>query len=183
MLAIAFLIVFVAAHVVDGTGGAFDRPLSDFRYAEPAWVGYLMFVLMIAIAAEMSRIARRLRDRLQLAVYTTVTISLTVIALTPSNTPLHHLATDVTMLALTLNFAWLFDQRDMPYWLTASLSIPLLFAIAIAMYPSGSLQKLLDLYFMAAVMFHHHALARSLTTDRHKIDQPGAERQPTPNVL
>jgi hypothetical protein len=175
--AIAFLLLFVGAHVADRSGGAFYRPLSDFRYAEPAWVGYVLFALLIGIAATVGRTAWRIGNRNQFAVYVFVTLSLTVIAVTHSDTSLHHFAANLTILVLLANYAWLLDQSDKPYCLTAHLSIPLFLVLAMAVaVQAGFLLKLLDLYFMAAVMIHHHAMQTSLATTGNA--QPRAVEAP-----
>lgn len=157
-LAIAFVVTFVGAHVSDQYGDALSRPLSCFRDVEPSWVGYTMFALLIAIATEMVRTAKRRGDRRQVLVYAVVVASLTIVALTPSNSALHSLAVFLTLVTLFGNYAWLLDQRDMPYCLTAHLSIPLALVAINFLVPSGGWEKALDLYFMAAVLIHHHAM-------------------------
>lgn len=157
-LAIAFLITFVAAHVFDPHGDAITRPLSAFRDIPAAWIGYTMFALLIAIAVAVTRVARRHRDRTQFHVYLVATIALVMIALTPSATGLHNLAVYVALMALYWNYAWLLDQVDAPYWLTAHLSIPLAF-VALDILSWGCFwQKALDLYFFTAVLIHTHTM-------------------------
>ena len=179
-LAIAFLITLVGGHLADRQGDAFGRPLSLFRDVEPAWIGYVMFALLIAIAVEVSRTARRLGNRNQTAVYAFVTCSLTVTALTPSYAPLHLLGAELSLFVLFANYAWLLDQNDMPYWLTAHLSIVLFLVLADAIASTGLWKKVLDLYLMAAVMIHHHAMEKSLATEGNT--RRLAESRPTAEV-
>jgi hypothetical protein len=171
-LAIAFLVAFVAAHVFDPHGDAITRPLSAFRDIPAAWVGYGLFALLIAIAVLVTRIARQTGDRRQFLVYFVVTIALTTIAVTPSASALHDLAVFVALVTLLGNYAWLLDQADKPYLLTAHLSIPLAF-IALDAFSNGCVwQKALDLYFMTAVLIHTHTM-------QHPATIPTATPQPT----
>ncbi len=104
--------------------------------------------------------------------------------MTPSFAPIHIFAANASLLILFANYAWLLDRRDSPYWLTAHLSIPLALVAADVMAPSGSWEKALDLYFMSAVLVHHHAmihdramansLGDAIDVARVSEDQPAA---------
>jgi hypothetical protein len=177
-LAIAFLVTFVAAHVFDPHGDAISRPLSAFRDIPAAWVGYTMFVLLIAIAALVTRVARRSGDRRQFHVYLVVTIALTIVAVTPSVSSLHDLAVVVTLATLLGNFAWLLDQADKPNLLTAHLAIPLALVALNFISPSGTWQKALDLYFMAAVMIHTHTMQQPTRIGTPTIEPAASDQSP-----
>ena len=179
-LAIAFLIAFVGGHLADREGDAFDRPLSLFRDVEPAWIGYAMFVLLIALAAEMGRTAWRLRYRSQVAVYVFVACSLTVAALTPSFAPLHILSANVSILALFLNYACLLERNNQHLWLAVHLTIPLLLVLADLFGTTGMWEKGQDLYFVAAVVIHHHVMEKSLVFEDNV--RPLVESGPTSTV-
>lgn len=175
-LAIAFLVAFVGGHLADQQGDAFTRPLSCFRDVEPHWIGYAMFALLVAIALEMAHTARRTHRQRQSAVYLVAASLLTLTALTPSYAPIHIFAANASLLTLFANYAWLLDQRDSPYWLTAHLSIPLALVAADVISPSGSWEKALDLYFMVAVLIHHHAMTRHCSLENLPSETENASR-------
>jgi hypothetical protein len=182
-LAIAFLTLFIGAHLVDPLGDAFDRPLSLFRDVDPAWIGYAMFALLVALSAELARTAWRTGNRNQAAVYLGGVGTLSLIALTPSFSTLHTLATLVTLLGMFANYAWLLDQYDLPYWLTAHLSIVLLLALANFLFPDGFWQKSLDLYLLAAALVHEQAMRKSLARPGPApVDAPTTKSQPAATV-
>lgn len=177
-LAIAFLVAFIAAHVFDAHGDALTRPLSAFRDIPAAWVGYGLFTLLIAIAILVTRVARQTGDRRQYIVYLVVTIALAAIAVTPSASALHDIAVFVTLVTLLGNYAWLLDQADKPYLLTAHLSIPLAL-IALDAFSCGCVwQKALDLYFMAAVLLHTHTMQQPATIPNAASEPAKPEHSP-----
>ncbi|MGD9632478.1 MAG: hypothetical protein AB7G28_18965 [Pirellulales bacterium] len=178
---VVFVLLFLGAHLAGGQSGAFSRPLSCFRDVEPAWIGYAMFVVLVATACEMAHTARRVGDRNQFIVYSVVACSLALTAITPSGAGLHHLGVLVTLFTLFVNYAWQLDQRDMPYWLTLHLSIPLLLltAIFLMLGPSGHWQKALDLYFMVAVVIHHQDMVQSRSSASSTQPAIGTESNPS----
>ena len=161
-LAIAFLITLIGGHLADQQGDAFDRPLSLFRDVEPVWIGYAMFALLIALAAETGRTAWRLRYVSQFAVYLCVTFVLTVTALTPSFDLLHILCANVLMLSLFLNFAWLLYHNDKLFCLVVHVLISSFLLSGDLRDSNGMWEKAMDVYLVTAVVAHHHILAKCL---------------------
>lgn len=161
-LAIAFLITLIGGHLADQQGDAFVRPLSLFRDVEPMWIGYALFTLLIALAAEMGRTAWRLHSVSQFAVYLCVTLVLTVTALTPSFDPLHILSANVVMLSLFLNFVWLLYHYDKLFFLVIHVLISSCLLSGDLRDSNGMWEKAMDLYLVAAVVAQHHILAKRL---------------------
>ena len=161
-LGIAFLITLIGGHLADQEGDALERPLSLFRDVEPVWIGYAMFALLVALAAEMTRTAWRLSYRSQFVVYLFMTFTLTVTALTPSFVPLHTLSANVSMLTLFLNYAWLLYQNHKLFWLMVHVLIPTFLLRQDLIDTSGMWEKGMDLYLVAAVVVHHHFLEQGL---------------------
>ena len=161
-LGIAFLITLIGGHLADQEGDAFERPLSLFRDVEPVWIGYALFALLVALAAEMTRTAWRLRYRSQFVVYLFMTVTLTVTALTPSFVPLHILSANIAMLTLFLNYAWLLYQNHKLFWLVVHVLLPTILLREDLIDTNGMWEKGMDLYLVAAVVVHHHFLEQGL---------------------
>src|SRR5690349_15617918 len=99
----AFLLAFVGGHLADQRGDAYARPMSLFRDVEPAWIGYVMFALLVALGVETARSAARLRYWPQVIANGVIAVALTVTALTPSFDSLHVLGANVAMVSLLAN--------------------------------------------------------------------------------
>lgn len=141
---------------------ALTRQRTEFilRDVEPVWIGYALFALLIALAAEMGRTAWRLRYVGQFAVYLCVTFVLTVTALMPSFDPLHILSANVVMLSLFLNFAWLLYHNDKLFCLVIHVLISSCLLSGDLRDSNGMWEKAMDLYLVAAVVAQHHILAK-----------------------
>jgi hypothetical protein len=162
ILGIAFAVLFVCAHKADLLGDAYTRPLSCFRDCDPAWIGYAMFGLLIAIGLETARTAFRLRSELHTFMYLVMTAQLAFIAATPSWGAWHQTFAAVGMACLFVYYAVLLYNGDQLFWLVIHLLMPS-FLLTGSHYESyGVWQKGMIIYSLLATIVHQEVLAQWL---------------------
>src|SRR5437879_4195979 len=105
LLGISFGILLVCAHLADLRGDAYTRPLSMFRDYDPAWIGYALFGLLIAIGLETARTAFRLRAELHTFMYVVMTALLAFVAATASSGEWHQTCAVVAMAMMFFYYA------------------------------------------------------------------------------
>lgn len=127
-VAIALLSTFVAGRLADQRGDAYARPMSLFRDVEPAWIGYVMFALLIALGAETARSAARLRCWPQLVANVLIASALVLAALTPSYDAPHSVGANLAMIGLMANVAALLFIHDEWSWLGIHVVTPVILA-------------------------------------------------------
>ena len=88
-LGLAFALLLAYTHMANVQGDAYHRPLSLFRDYSPAWIGYALFVVLLAIGLEIARTAYRVGAKFRAVVYLVATGLLGVVAATPSQGDLH----------------------------------------------------------------------------------------------
>ncbi|MBL9161617.1 MAG: hypothetical protein JNL18_02625 [Planctomycetaceae bacterium] len=179
-LVIAFLLAFVGGHLADRQGDAYVRPMSLFRDVEPAWIGYVMFGLLIALGVETARSAARLRYWSQAGVNVFIASALAVTALTPSFDSLHVLGANVAMIALLANTTWLLFQHEQWFWLAIHLTTPSTLAMGALANGYGVWQKGMILYFLATTAILNHCFAQWLAeSQREERERAAAARRRT----
>ncbi|MBL9165822.1 MAG: hypothetical protein JNL18_24070 [Planctomycetaceae bacterium] len=167
-LVIAFLLAFVGGHLADQRGDAYTRPMSLFRDVEPAWVGYAMFGLLIALGMETARSAARLRYWSQAGVNVLIATALAVTALTPSFDSLHVLGANVAMITLLVNTTWLLFQHEQWFWLVIHITTPATLAMGALANGYGVWQKGMILYFLATTAILNHCFAQCMAQSRRE---------------
>jgi hypothetical protein len=157
-----FLALFVCAHLADLRGDAYTRPLSMFRDYDPAWIGYALFGLLIAIGLETARTAFRLRSEIHTFMYLLMTGLLAFVAATPSTGEWHQICAIVAMAIMFVYYAVLLYHGDELFWLVMHLLSPS-FALMASHYESyGVFQKGMIVYFLVATIVHQGVLAQWL---------------------
>src|SRR6266480_1785393 len=160
ILGIAFAVLFVCAHKADLRGDAYTRPLSCFRDCDPAWIGYAMFGLLIAIGLETARTAFRLRSELHTFMYLVMTAQLAFIAATPSWGAWHQTIAAVGMACLYVYYALLLYHGDQLFWLVIHLLMPSILLTGSHYESYGVWQKGMIIYFLFATIVHQGDLAQ-----------------------
>ena len=112
LLGIVFGVLLACAHAADLQGDAYHRPLSMFRDYEPAWIGYALFGVLLAMGLETARTALRVQAELHAAVYLTATGLLAVVAATPSPDELHLQCALAAMAMMFVYYAALLYRGD-----------------------------------------------------------------------
>lgn len=167
LFALTFAALLICAHLADLQGDAYDRPLSMFRDYEPAWIGYAMFGLLLAIGLETARTALRVRAEWHAAVYAVAISLLAAIAATPSNDATHLECAAVAMAMMFVYYAVLLYRSDQMFWLIMHLLMPSVLMMAARYESYGVWQKSLILYYLAAAVIHQHFLAQWLPKRKH----------------
>jgi hypothetical protein len=162
ILGATFAAMLVCAHFADVQGDAYHRPLSMFRDYEPAWIGYALFALLIAIGFETIRTACRLRADVHVVMYLVFTGLLIAVAATPSTDSLHTTCALVAMAIMFVYYAVLLYLADELFWLVMHLLMPSFLMMGSQLESYGIWQKGMILYFLIAVVVHQGALAQWL---------------------
>jgi hypothetical protein len=162
LFGITFVALLLCAHLADVRGDAYTRPLSMFRDYDPAWIGYALFGLLIAIGLETARTAFRLRSEIHTFMYLVLTGLLAFVAATPSTGEWHQICAIVAMAIMFVYYAVLLYYGDQLFWLMMHLLSPS-FALMASHYESyGVFQKGMILYFLMATIVHQSVLAQWL---------------------
>jgi hypothetical protein len=152
LLAAAFVVLLVYAHLADLQGDAYNRPLSMFRDYSPAWVGYAMFAILVAIGSITAVTAFRAQAYLQCGVYVFGTVLLTIVAATPSNS-FNHLQISLLLMAIIFaNFAARLWMNDEYFWFAIHAFAPTILALLTKLESFGIWQKALVVYFVLVVV-------------------------------
>jgi len=159
---LVFGVLLVCTHFADVQGDAYERPLSMFRDYEPAWIGYALFGVLMAIGLETMRTALRVQAELHAVVYLVATGLLAVVAFTSSYDSLHTTCALAAMCLLFVYYAVLLYRGDAMFWLVLHLLTPSLLMMASRLESYGIWQKGMILYFLAAAVVHQGLLAQCL---------------------
>jgi hypothetical protein len=162
LFGIAFAALLVCAHLADVQGDAYERPLSLFRDYEPAWIGYAMFALLVAIGLATVRTAFRAESEVHAGMYLLSTGLLAFVSATPSDNEWHQNFAVVVMLVLFTYYAVVLYYRDAMFWLLFHLLTPSFMMWATRLDSYGIWQKGMILYFLAATIVHQGVLARQI---------------------
>jgi hypothetical protein len=166
LFGIAFTALLVCAHLADLQGDAYLRPLSLFRDFEPAWMGYALFGVLMAIGLETVRTAYRVQAVAPTIVYLVATGLLTIVAVTPSFNSLHSTCALLAMGGVFIYHAALLYRADCIFWLIMHLLTPSVLMMASQLESYGIWQKGMILYFLMATVVHQHVLANALPKHR-----------------
>jgi hypothetical protein len=162
ILATAFVVLLLYAHVVDPLGEAYFRPLSTFRDFDPAWLGYALFGTLLAVGAGTARTAFRVQNEVQMAMYLLFTVLLGIVVATPSNDFYHVYCALILMAAVTINLGVVLWYNDSIFWFAMHLLAPSILMWATQIESYGVWQKALILYFVAATVAHDGILSAGL---------------------
>ena len=162
ILGLVFGALLVCAHFADVQGDAYQRPLSMFRDYEPAWIGYALFGVLLAIGVETIRTAFRVRAEIHAGIYLVATGLLAFVAATPSRDSLHSTCALAAMGMMFVYYAVLLYRADCLFWLMMHLLTPSVLMMASRLESYGVWQKGMILYFLAAGVVHQGLLAQWL---------------------
>lgn len=168
LLGAAFAALLVCAHLADLQGDAYTRPLSMFRDYEPAWIGYALFGVLLAIGIETIRTACRAHAIVDAVVYLVSTGLLIAVAATPSYDDMHTACALAAMIILFAYYAALLYRGDFLFWFAMHLLTPSFLMMASRLESYGVWQKGMILYFLLATLVHQHTLAQWLAGGRRK---------------
>ena len=162
LFGLTFAVLLVCAHIADAQGDAYVRPLSMFRDYEPAWIGYAMFGLLVAIGLETIRTAWRAEAAHHVAAYLVATALVAVVAATPSFDEIHIMCSLVAMVLLFAYYAAVLYRNDCWFWLFMHLLTPSVLMLASRLESYGIWQKGMILHFLAAAVAHQNFLSQRL---------------------
>ena len=162
LFGVTFAALLVCAHLADLQGDAYARPLSMFRDYDPAWIGYALFGLLIAIGLETARTAYRVRSELHTFMYVLMTALLAFVAATPSNGDWHLMCALAAMAIMFVYYACLLYNSDSLFWLVMHLLWPSFMLMARHFEGYGVWQKGMILYFLIATIVHQSVLGQWL---------------------
>jgi hypothetical protein len=165
---LVFAALLACAHFAAVQGDAYYRPLSMFRDYDPAWIGYALFGVLVAIGFETVRTAFRVQAELHAAVYLIATGLLAVVAATPSYDSLHATCALIAMAMMFAYYAVLLYCSDSMFWLEVHLLTPTVLMMASRLESFGIWQKGMILYFLAATVVHQGLLAQRLPKHKRK---------------
>jgi hypothetical protein len=166
LFGLTFAALLVCAHIADLQGDAYLRPLSMFRDYEPAWIGYALFGLLVAVGLETIRTALRAEAAYHAAAYLVATTLVAVVAATPSEGEFHIICSVVAMVMLFAYYAAVLYQNDCWFWLSMHLLTPSVLMLASRLESYGIWQKGMILYFLGAAVAHQNFLAQWLPKSR-----------------
>jgi hypothetical protein len=172
LFGLVFATLVACAHLADLQGDAYRRPLSMFRDYEPAWIGYALFGMLLAIGLETARTAFRVQAELHAAVYLIATGLLAIVAFTPSYDSVHTTCALVAMFMMYVYYAVLLYRGDSIFSLMLHLLVPSLLMMASRLESYGVWQKGMILYFLAAAVVHQGLLAQCLPRRSRAKKQP-----------
>ncbi len=167
-LGAGFSVLLVYAHLADVQGDAYLRPLSMFRDYDPAWIGYTLFAVLVAIGLAAARTAYRVEAELPMAAYLLFTALLTVIAATPSVDALHTTCSLFVMVGMFFYYLGVFYRNDSFFLLFMHLIAPSILMLASRLESYGVWQKGMILYFLLVVIIHEDSLASTLPKRKRK---------------
>ncbi len=133
-----------------------------FRDYDPAWIGYALFGVLLAIGLETIRTAFRVQAELHAGAYMAATCLLGVVVATPSDRRLHSTCTAAAMAMMFVYYAVLLYHGDSLFWLVIHLLTPSVLLMASHFESYGVWQKGMILYFLAATIVHQDLLAQWL---------------------
>lgn len=156
---LAFILVLIAAHAAGDLGGQLALPMSMFRDGDRAWVGYVLFGILLLIGLMHVRALIR-RGKEEEAIIVGIAVGLLLfVAVTPSLDVLHVIASLILLGMLVYHCVKVFEQAS-PY-LAGLFAIALLGVLAIgAVYGYGPMQKGLIVLIVLSVNVRHALLLR-----------------------
>jgi hypothetical protein len=176
LAAVTFFLLLLYAHA--GTDPALEWPLSVFRDGERAWLGHVLFALLLLIGGLHTAAQVRARRPGDAAASGLAVFLLLLVAVTPS-WGAFHLAWSFLLLGLLFGYYAIVLYRVESFWLMAHLAVPVALAIVTRFHSYGIWQKSFIVYFMIAAVVHHHILMRVAPADRPRPDAraPGSRKR------
>ena len=176
LAASAFFLLLVCAHLDGDPARLLHQPLSIFRDGDQAWLGYPLFLLLLAVGLLYAAALARARREAEATVSCLAVVLLLVVVLTPSFDGVHNLAS-FALLLLLFGYYGLLLFRAGAFWLPLHLSVPFALAAATGLQSYGLWQKGFIAYCVLAAAVHHHLLAR------RPIDGLSPFRRPSRSTL
>jgi hypothetical protein len=154
----AFFLLLLAIHVEGDFDVLLGRPLSMFRDGDQAWLGYLLFALLLLIGLCYARALAQSRREGEATVVGLAVLLLVVVAATPSLGAGHGLCSFL-LLFLLFGYYALLLYRAGSLWLMPHLFVPVVLALATQLHSYGLWQKSIIAYFVMVALVHHHLLS------------------------
>jgi hypothetical protein len=157
--ALAFLVLLVGFHILEGGKSTLDRPLSMFRDDGLEGVGYLHFGLLLVLGGLAIIPTVQLEHHGGTVVYALGWVLLLVVAVTPSLGELHNTCAFLLLALLYVYYAALLFPAGV-LWVYLHLVVPVLLVVATQYHSYGLWQKSLIAYFVIALVVHRDVLTR-----------------------
>lgn len=164
----AFVLLLLGAHGVGEFGRRLAQPLSMFRDGEQAWLGYLLFGMLLLATVGYARDMIRAREEEEAVIGGLAALLLFIVAVTPSLQGFHILTSLLLMLLLFGHYWRLLRDSGSP-WIIFHLSVPFALLLLSGFHSYGVWQKSLILYLVALANLHHHRICRM------REDEPESE--------
>jgi hypothetical protein len=182
LVSLAFLLLLLHAHGEVETADPLALPLSMFRDGAHGWLGYALFVLLLAIGGLYARALARSRKEAETSMAGCAVLLLLIVAVTASEGPLHVLCSLVLLALLYGYCAGVLCHARSP-WLLGHLAVPFLLAWATGFHSYGAWQKCFIAYCVLAVTVHHHLLGQRPARAEPALPRPSLSRRGRPGRL
>lgn len=157
LTALAFLVVLAAAHLAGDLDPVLSRPLSMFRDGPAAWLGYLLFsLLLLLLALYATRLWRRGHEP-EAIISGFAGALLVLVAATPSANAFHECFALQLFLLLYAYYGVLLYRTELICFVF-HLVAPLALAMLTNFHSYGLWQKCYIVYFVLASTAHDHLL-------------------------
>ena len=157
LASLAFVALLAAAHIADDPKGVVARPLSQFRDGQAAWLGYLLFGLLLLITGlYVHRLWRTSREGEAVTAGLAAAL-LALVAVTPSLDGFHVMFSIQLFLLLYAYYGVLLYQTK-KIWYILHLIAPLALLLLTQLHSYGLWQKCFIVYFVAAAAAHEHLI-------------------------
>lgn len=160
LVSLTFLLALVGVHFTGQSAKLIALPLSQFRDGPQAWVGYVLFAILLFLGGMYTHAAVR-RGRVDAAtVGGLAAFLLFIVAITPSLGSFHFLCSLLVFFLLFSYYAILLYRAESA-WMLAHLAVPVALALATRFHSYGIWQKGFVMYLVITVTAHHHFMTRT----------------------
>lgn len=178
---LVFVLLLVYAHQVDVEGGAYHRPLSEFRDSHPEWVGYAMFSVLLLFGLQTVATALRADFATDGLHYFSVTALLSIVAITRSDGGLHNLCAALAMVIMYFYLATLLYDKGLYSLSAMHMVVPIAILIATRAQSYGIWQKVIIVYFLTATVVQNEFWLREIR--RQAVSTTRVRRSMRDNVI
>jgi hypothetical protein len=189
--AAVFFWLLVFAHLAGDPVEMLALPLSPFRDGENAWLGYLLFAVLLLVgglyvaalwrrsdrAARYRRLYVAARQREGEAAVATLALALLLVVALTESWGLLHLTCSLLVLVLLYGYYALLLYRAGSAWFIAHVTMPILLLLATQGHSYGLWQKTFIVYCVLAAVIHHHLLGQPEPMRQNRRAQPLRKRK------
>jgi hypothetical protein len=152
----AFVLLLLCAHGVGDFNKRLAEPLSMFRDGEQAWLGHVLFAVLLLVMLVYARDAFRAGEEQEAIIAGLAALLLLIVAVTPSFDGFHVLSSFLLLLLLFAHY-WRLLRESGSAWFIVHVLAP--FALVLpGCHSYGLWQKCLIVYLVGLANLCHHQL-------------------------